>query len=87
MYFSLFFIPIFKWNMIYSVKSSCCGSIYTISKELGSRIARGEDISLREEDLQPVRTEHFSGRKRCSECGFETQEDYQYCPKCSNPLR
>jgi hypothetical protein len=87
MYFSLFFIPIFKWNKIYFVKSSCCGSIYTISKDLGSRIARGEDISLREEDLQSVRTEHFSDWKRCSKCGFETQEDYQYCPKCSNPLR
>jgi hypothetical protein len=86
MYFSLFFLPIFKWNKTYYVKSSCCGSIYRIDKELGGRIARGENVTLREEDLQPVQTGHKYGRKRCSRCGFETEEDYQYCPKCSNPL-
>lgn len=86
MYFSLFFIPIFKWNKTYYVKSSCCGSVYTISRDLGSRIARGESITLQEDDLQPVQYGSMLGRKRCSQCGFETQEDYQYCPKCSNPL-
>lgn len=86
LYFSLFFIPVFKWNKTYYVRSSCCGSIYTISRELGNRIARGESITLQESDLQPAQAGRMYARKRCLHCGFETQEDYQYCPKCANPL-
>jgi hypothetical protein len=32
-YLSLFFIPILKWNRKYYVKSTCCGSVYSISEE------------------------------------------------------
>jgi len=26
------------------------------------------------------------GKKRCASCGFETEEDYQFCPKCGREL-
>ena len=87
--FSLFFLPVFRWNRAYYVKSSCCGTLYTINGDLGRRIARGEPVTLREEDLQLVKTGyggHGHGKKRCSRCGFETEEDYRYCPNCANPL-
>lgn len=87
MYLSLFFIPILKWNKRFYVKSTCCGSIYSISKELGTSIARGEGVTIKEQDLQQVQTGQIFFAKRCSNCGFETHEDYQYCPKCSSPLK
>ena len=86
MYFSLFFIPIIKWNKTYYVRSSCCGTLYTIDRDLGNRIARGESIVLNEEDLHLVSSGWHSEHKKCSRCGFETNEDYRYCPKCANPL-
>jgi len=86
MYFSLFFIPIFKWNKTYYVETSCCGTLYTIDSELGKRIARGENITLQDEDLKIVRTGRYSVWKKCNRCGYTTCEDFQYCPKCSHPL-
>ncbi|HHY81673.1 MAG TPA: zinc ribbon domain-containing protein [Clostridiales bacterium] len=86
MYFSLFFIPVFKWNKTYYVRSTCCGALYTIDRELGNRIARGENVILQESDLHLVNKGCDFGLKRCSRCGYETREDYRYCPKCANPL-
>jgi hypothetical protein len=84
---SVFFIPVLKWNKKFYVKSTCCGSTYTISKELGESMARGEDVTLTEQDLELVRKGEFSNIKRCTSCGFETYEDFQYCPKCSAVLK
>jgi len=86
MYFSLFFIPVFRWNRTYYVETSCCGTLYTIDNELGKRIARGENITLHDEDLHIVRTGRYAGWKKCSQCGYTTYEDFQYCPKCAHPF-
>ena len=86
MYFSLFFIPIFKWNKKYYVRTSCCGSLYTIDAELGSRIAKGDSVTLTEQDLHLAYSGRHQHLKRCANCGYETHEDFQYCPKCANPL-
>lgn len=51
---SFFFIPIFKWGRKYYVKTSCCGTVYQLNEEVGKRIAAGEDVSIREEDLTLV---------------------------------
>jgi hypothetical protein len=87
MFLSLFFIPVIKWNKKFYVKSICCESIYTISKELGNRIAKGENVGLKEQDLQLIQSKTTYFIKRCPNCGFETFEDYQYCPKCSAGLK
>ena len=47
-YLSVFFIPVMKWNRRYYVRSTCCGSLYSISEEIGERIRRGEHIILSE---------------------------------------
>ena len=80
----LFFIPCLKWNRRYYVQTSCCGRIYELDPELGKRIARGEDVEIRDDDLQDsVYNEQSGGfAKTCSCCGFTTYEDFQYCPKC-----
>lgn len=81
---SLFFLPILKWNKRYFVQSSCCGTVYALDGEVGARIARGEDVEIRPEHLQPVR----QGRalRRCISCGYSTDQDFEFCPKCGSKL-
>lgn len=86
MYLSLFFIPVLKWNKKFYVRSTCCGSIYLISKELGERIDRGEGVVLSDQDLQLVERGQFYSIKKCPNCGFQTYENFQYCPKCASEL-
>ena len=77
----LFLIPCFKWNKKYYVQMSCCGTIYELNSEVGKRIATGADIEIMPGDLREV----YTGRgryRRCSNCGYSTREDYEYCPKC-----
>ncbi len=86
-YLSLFFIPVFKWGRRYYVRTTCCEQMIEISTDLGRQIARGEVTSL-PEDIIPDsgRYGSFTGHKRCSHCGYETDEDFQYCPKCGGRL-
>ncbi|MBH1941967.1 zinc ribbon domain-containing protein [Mobilitalea sibirica] len=89
MYFSLFFIPIFRWNKKFYVKSSCCRSVYGIDKELGSRIEKGEQITLREQDLQIFQESsyHYNiKQKKCFNCGYMAEADFDFCPKCGNRM-
>ena len=48
----LFFIPCFKWNRRYYVQTSCCGKIYELDPEVEKRIAKGENVEIRDDDLQ-----------------------------------
>ena len=88
MCFSLFFIPLIKWNKQFYVKSNCCGTIYALDEEIGRALMRGEELEIRPEHLQkisadPANKGYFA---RCSSCGYQTNEDFKYCPKCGNPL-
>lgn len=81
MVLSLFFIPCFKWNKRYFVQSTCCNTVYELDAEIGKRIAKGEDIEILPQYLRQVQ----SGRGRyrqCRNCGYTTQEDFEFCPKC-----
>ncbi|WP_455903522.1 zinc ribbon domain-containing protein, partial [Clostridium sp.] len=95
MYFSFFFIPIFKWNRRFFVEMSCCGAVYELDPEVGKRLLRGEEVEITESDLtlrqdgngNPWTGSDASHRhKVCPSCGFETDEDFSYCPKCGKPL-
>ncbi len=96
MYFSFFFIPLFKWSKRFFVKMSCCGAVYELDPEIGKRLLRGEDVDIRESDLtlvedgrgNPWASSQTAGgqKKRCSACGYETQEDFSYCPRCGAAL-
>ncbi len=79
---SLFFIPCFKWNKQYFVQSTCCNTVYILDPEVGRRIAGGEDTEILPQHLTEVRPGYRSGVKKCSNCGYETQEDFEFCPKC-----
>ena len=84
-YFMFFFIPLFKWGRVYYVRSTCCGTVWRIPQEKGEAIARGEDVTLVPADLTPV---GGGGRpiRRCPACGYATEEDFAYCPKCGKPF-
>ena len=86
-YFSFFFIPLFKWNRQFYVRMTCCGAGYSLEKEVGQKILAGQDVEIRPEDLTLVQGGDGSGtygrmKKHCSRCGYETFEDFEYCPKC-----
>lgn len=82
MCFSLFFIPIFKWNKQYFVRTTCCNAQYELDPNIGLAIARGNDVEIRPEHLRLVGGSAQSSYKRCSQCGFSTTEDFRYCPSC-----
>jgi hypothetical protein len=86
---SLFFIPVFKWNKKYYVKTTCCGTVYELDAETGRRLAGGEDVTIRPENLTLVSDGHAGPSwqvplKHCKVCGFETKENFDFCPKCGN---
>lgn len=86
---SLFFIPVFKWNRRYYVKTSCCGTVYELDPETGKRLARGEDPGIRPENMTLISEGHQIPEwevpvKKCRVCGYETKENFDFCPKCGN---
>ena len=80
---SLFFIPVWKWNRHYYVEMSCCHSLYELNEEVGRKIERGTLSVIKESDLTLVRGNQ-SHVKKCMNCGYETEEDFEFCPKCGN---
>lgn len=90
---SLFFIPVLKWGRRYYVTMSCCGTVYELDGEAGRRLSGGENVEISPSDLTLVKEgrkqqrKGLSGTKRsCVNCGYETEEDFAYCPKCGNRL-
>lgn len=82
-YFSLFFIPLIKWNKKYCVRTTCCGSLYTIDASMGKGIDRGTRNSINESDLYPINM-NYSSTNICSNCDYPMDSDYEYCPQCGS---
>lgn len=83
-YFSFFFIPLFKWGKRYFVQTNCCNSVCELSKETGKAIEQGTITSLDVSSLHFMHTQN--NRKVCNICGYTTNENFDYCPKCGNKL-
>lgn len=95
MYFSFFFIPLFKWNKRFFVKMSCCEAVYELDPEVGKALLHGQQVDIKSSDLTLVQEGHRRGYydsgayktwKKCGNCGYETEEDFEYCPKCGRRL-
>lgn len=82
-YFSLFFIPLFKWNKKYYIRSTCCDSLYSIDKDLGQDIESGQRTNISESDLHPI---NINRSIVCNNCNYPIEEDFEYCPKCGEKL-
>ena len=86
-FFSLFFIPIFKWNKKYYVRTSCCNSLYSINNDLGRAIERGEKTNIHESDLHPINVNyHYNKERYCLNCNHKLESEYEYCPKCGTKI-
>ena len=83
-YFSFFFIPLFKWNRHYYAKMNCCGAVCELSPELGKEIARGNVTSVNENDL--IFSPRSSSGRHCPNCGYHTNEYFDFCPKCGSRM-
>lgn len=90
---SLFFIPVLKWGRKYYVRMSCCETLYELNSDIGKRISRGEQAEITPSDLTMVQAgrrnewQPQSGRRLvCRNCGYETEEDFAFCPKCGGRL-
>ena len=82
---TLFFIPVWKWNRHYYVQMSCCKSLYELNEETGRRIEQNEKVEIKENDLTLLsRKESGSHYRKCFNCGYETDEDFEFCPMCGN---
>lgn len=81
--FSLFFIPLFKWNKQYYVKMSCCDSIYQLNPEVGKQIEHKENISIQQTDLTLLQK---TNKSYCPNCGYPLNNEFDYCPKCGTKL-
>ena len=81
---SLFFIPVFRWNKHYYVRTTCCNTLYELNPEVGKRIARKENVEIQESDLYLCNQGRRQTYKRCGHCGFSTTENFDFCPKCGN---
>lgn len=80
----LFFIPTLKWNRRYYVRYDCCGGVMELDPAIGERIARGEQVEIRPEHLRAMNG--YRPGRTCGSCGYTTQEDFDYCPKCGHKL-
>jgi len=85
MYFSLFFVPIFKWSKKYFVKYTCCNSIYILDEDIGIKINHKENISISDDNLHYVDND-FSTFNRCNNCDYICEHNFEYCPKCGKKL-
>lgn len=82
---SLFFIPVLKWGKQYYVKTTCCNGMYTIDREVGRQIERKEITELRPEQLHLMPNQKRF--RRCEACGYQTEENFSFCPNCGSPMK
>ena len=89
-FFHFFFIPIFKWNEKYYVKCESCKKVFSISKEKGKMIERGENVDLTYWDLNEVNNgyeDYYNLNNVCNNCRKIVDSSYTYCPYCGNKIK
>jgi hypothetical protein len=83
-YFHMFFIPIFRWNVKYLVKTSCCGRIYELDPAVGKEFEKNPNTEIKKENLRQVN--NYLPLKYCSNCRTDVPSDFKYCPYCGGRL-
>ena len=88
-FFHFFFIPLFKWNEDYFVICNGCNTSFSISKEKGRAIERGEDIEITYWDLKEVNNNYGSYYivRRSPRCSREVENTFEYCPYCGEKIK
>lgn len=89
-FFHFFFIPFLKWNEIYYITCESCNSVYSISKEKGKAIEKGEDVNITYWDLQEMENnynDNYSSMNMCPICGTSLDKNFKYCPNCGQHIK
>ena len=89
-FFHFFFIPIFKWNEKYYVECGSCKKIFSISKEKGKMIERGENIDITYWDSHEINNNYaydYNINSVCKSCGKVVDSEYKYCPYCGHEIK
>lgn len=76
---TLFFLPVLKWGIRYAASMGCCGAGCELDPQLGRRLACGELRTLDPGQLPWAARQRL---RRCRQYGYETAEDFTFCPKC-----
>ena len=85
-YFHIFFLPVWTWGHSFSVKCSRCGSFYYVKEESQLK-AKNSEVNFTYWDLEPANIhQHGSVQKKCSQCGFDLEDDFEFCPKCGTSV-
>jgi hypothetical protein len=81
-YFHIFFIPVWKWNKRYFLRTRCCRRICALREEVGQRIEQGQAVTITSADIkcsEPV-------GNSCPSCGAQLHSSFSYCPYCGSRL-
>ena len=82
-YFHIFFIPVWKWNVRYFIKTRCCEKVYEIEKDMGVRIERGESVVIGREHIHYGEQEVID---LCPNCSAQLDPAFIYCPHCGTRI-
>lgn len=80
-YFHIFFIPVWRWNKRYYIKTRCCRRVGELDPAVGERIERGEQVEITREQLV---SQQSSGE--CPACGAALSSSFNFCPRCGTRL-
>ncbi|NLP00657.1 MAG: zinc ribbon domain-containing protein [Clostridiaceae bacterium] len=83
-YFHIFFIPAFRWNVKYIVKTTCCGSLYELDPAVGKEFEKNPNTEIKKENLHPINS--YLPFKYCSNCKTNVPAEFNYCPYCGGNL-
>ena len=78
----------FSYRVLSGISTIMCGQAAVIRcmnwiRRWGKAIARGEQVLIRPEHLQRIsKVTYGYNYKHCNYCGYETAENFEYCPKC-----
>lgn len=82
-YFHIFFIPTFRWNRKYFVKTGCCGSLWEAPRDYAEQLKTSDMIDFSR--LKKV-SQGFCGFDNgcvvCPNCKRSFDKGYAYCPYC-----
>ncbi len=87
-YFHLFFIPTFKWNLRYYVKSACCNCIYELDPIIARQYEEGQLPKITSGHIHPLvhPTDYPLPYKTCHYCGNRAEIKYNFCAHCGQKL-
>lgn len=81
-YFHVFFIPVWKWNKRYYVRTRCCQRVCELDEGVGSRIEQGQTVTI---TSSHVRCSEQVG-PFCPDCGAQLDGSFRFCPYCGGKV-